>query len=257
MCGVFGFVSNGEAVDFKRLRKIAIDTESRGAHAHGIAWIDGEGRLRRYKSPGRISKNLGCLELAKDARMIIGHCRYATHGAYEQNENNHPHPADGGWIVHNGIVHNYAHLARLYDLPVVSECDSEVLGLLLEVHDGSLLERSRTMVREATGGMVVLGLWARPARMLIARRGRPLHVMRDVNHNVYLASLPNALENPERLRENTVRVVRAREGKLCQRILEVEPCRESQRENDPPLGRDSRRYSFAAKDAQQRWWASE
>ena len=84
---------------------------ARGPHAFGFAWLDWEGRLRMFKQTGKITSNLGLLRMMKNARIIVGHCRYATHGAPENNLNNHPHPADGGWIVHNGVVSNHEELA--------------------------------------------------------------------------------------------------------------------------------------------------
>ena len=70
--------------------------------------------------------------MARNARMLVGHCRWATHGDPRNNLNNHPHPADGGWIVHNGVVHNHEDLRRRVRPLAVTECDSEVLGLLIE-----------------------------------------------------------------------------------------------------------------------------
>src|SRR5438270_12970439 len=145
MCGVFGFVSrdNGK-VNLEVLGQIAEVTERRGPHAFGFAWIDRRGRLKCYKQTGRITDHLGLLLMAADARMLVGHCRFATQGSPDDNINNHPHPADGGWLVHNGQVRNYRELVDLFDLYPVSACDSEVLGLLIEQAKGGTLERCRS-----------------------------------------------------------------------------------------------------------------
>jgi glucosamine 6-phosphate synthetase-like amidotransferase/phosphosugar isomerase protein len=143
MCGVFGFVAKDDekTIDLPTLKRIAVDTESRGPHAWGMAWIDSRGRLNCFKQTGRVSQALGLLAMARDARALIGHCRFATQGDPANNLNNHPFAADGGWIVHNGIIRGYEQLVADFDLHPVTECDSEALALLIEKLDGSLLER--------------------------------------------------------------------------------------------------------------------
>jgi glucosamine 6-phosphate synthetase-like amidotransferase/phosphosugar isomerase protein len=205
MCGVFGFVNhNGGRPDLRTLERIALVTERRGPHAFGFAWIDSRGRLKMYKQAGRISQNLGLLSLARDARMLIGHCRYATQGTPANNANNHPHPADGGWIIHNGQIPHYRQLLEAFDLWPVSDCDSEVLGLLIEESRGSLFRRCREAARLASPTaeagtlfgrsmpFAMLGLWARPARLVAIRKGNPLHASR-VREGQYLASLAEGL----------------------------------------------------------------
>jgi glucosamine 6-phosphate synthetase-like amidotransferase/phosphosugar isomerase protein len=205
MCGVFGFVSrDGGKLNLSTLGRIAVATERRGPHAFGFAWIDRWGRLHCYKQTGRISDHLGLLTLAADARMLIGHCRFATQGDPANNLNNHPHAADGGWIVHNGQVRNYEELLGAFDLYPVSACDSEVLGLLMERQHGSVLDRCRAAVRAvcpeeepgslfgARSPLVLLGLWPRPDRLVAVRHGNPLHLGKT-DHGLYLASLADGL----------------------------------------------------------------
>jgi glucosamine 6-phosphate synthetase-like amidotransferase/phosphosugar isomerase protein len=205
MCGVFGFVGRNRApLDLQTLGRIALATERRGPHAFGFAWIDRRGRLKCYKQTGRISDHLGLLALARDARMLVGHCRFATQGSPDDNINNHPHPADGGWIVHNGQVRNYQQLVDAFDLYPVSACDSEVLGLLIERGTGTALDRCCAAVRAASEEqepgtlfgcnqpLVLLGLWPRPDRLVAVRRGNPLHYCKT-EQGYYLASLPDSL----------------------------------------------------------------
>jgi glucosamine 6-phosphate synthetase-like amidotransferase/phosphosugar isomerase protein len=213
MCGVFGFVSEDGGrdgrVNLEVLRRIALVTERRGPHAFGFAWIDRRGRLKMYKQRGRIGQHLNLLSMAADARMLIGHCRFATQGSPDDNINNHPHPADGGWIVHNGQLPDYEGLVGEHDLYPVSACDSEVLGLLIEEGKGNVLERCRTAVRVASPEpepepepdslfsgpqpLVLLGLWPRPDRLVAIRRGNPLHLGRVSAEGCYLASLADGL----------------------------------------------------------------
>jgi glucosamine 6-phosphate synthetase-like amidotransferase/phosphosugar isomerase protein len=196
MCGVFGFVSyDGKGPAVGQLQRIAAVTMSRGPHAFGFAWLDGRGRLHSFKQSGRIVDSIGLLALAADARMLIGHCRFATHGDPANNLNNHPHPADGGWIVHNGVIRNYERIVQRNDFFPVSECDSEVLGLLIEEAEGTLAERCAAAVGEAGDGpLALLGLWSRPGRLVAMRSGNPLHVgeVKD-GTRYYLGSLAGGL----------------------------------------------------------------
>jgi glucosamine 6-phosphate synthetase-like amidotransferase/phosphosugar isomerase protein len=215
MCGVFGFVSrDGGKVNLDVLGRIAEVTERRGPHAFGFAWIDRRGRTKCFKQTGRISDHLGLLMMAADARLLVGHCRFATQGSSEDNINNHPHPADGGWIVHNGVIREYARLVDWFDLYPVSGCDSEVLGLLIEQGAGNVLDRCRSAVRVASPDagtlfgqpLVLLGLWPRPDRLVAVRRGNPLHFGRT-EQGYYLASLADGLPGEvHAIKDNTARL---------------------------------------------------
>jgi glucosamine 6-phosphate synthetase-like amidotransferase/phosphosugar isomerase protein len=179
-------------VDPRILRTIAVATESRGRHSWGLAWIDSKGRMHCYKQSGRISDSLGILAMADDARLLIGHCRYATQGDPGNNLNNHPHPCDGGWIVHNGMIPEYHSLVWTRELFPVSRCDSEVLGLLIEQADGALIDRCTFAAQTATRSpLVLLGLW-KPGRLVAVRNGNPLH-LGTTKHGFYLASLTKGL----------------------------------------------------------------
>ena len=190
MCGVFGYIAKdkGARPDMRRLARIARVTEQRGRDAFGFAWLDGKGRMRSFRQEGRISDYLGLLDMAADARMLIGHCRLATNGDPASNINNHPHAVDGGWLVHNGVIGNHLEIRQRHDLWASSECDSEVLGLLIEHLPGSVASRCAKAVQACRPGpLVMLGLW-KPGRLVAVRRGNPLHVGDDVS-GTYLASL--------------------------------------------------------------------
>jgi glucosamine--fructose-6-phosphate aminotransferase (isomerizing) len=177
----------------EHLARIARVTETRGSHAWGMAWIDGRGIMKSFKQTGPVTDSLALLRMAADARVLIGHCRYATQGNPENNLNNHPHPCDGGWIVHNGMIPNYDQLLRKHTLHPNSDCDSEVLGLLIEQFGGSIAERMTSAVGcvRPHQPLVVLGLW-KPGRLLAVRRGNPLSIG-ETKRGTYLASLPEGL----------------------------------------------------------------
>jgi glutamine---fructose-6-phosphate transaminase (isomerizing) len=187
MCGVFGFVSyDSQGPDLKRLARIAEVTMARGPHAFGFAWLDWSGRLKMFKRTGRIVDHLALLAMAANARVLVGHCRWATHGDPANNLNNHPHPADGGWLVHNGVVTNHEELAAEYDLYPVTDCDSEVLGLLIAASRGSLSARcaaTANVARVGPPGAASCGAVGQPAVGGMVRGGE----------RYYLGSLPDEL----------------------------------------------------------------
>ncbi len=193
MCGIFGFItSDGRGPDIHRLRRLALVTQTRGAHAFGLAWLDADGAIETFKTPGPASDHLDELERCRDAVIMVGHCRYATHGSPLDNRNNHPHPAGAGQIVHNGVVQNYEWLVRHHRLDPKTQCDSEVLALLMTRCPGTIAQRSAWAAGQAMGDLALLGIWRRPARLLVARRGRPLHFGQTLT-GFYFASLSEGL----------------------------------------------------------------
>ena len=161
--------------------------------------------------------------MASDAEILIGHCRYATHGSPEDNSNNHPFPCDGGWLVHNGVIMNDEQLLEARDLHRVGECDSEALALTIEDIEGGLLERVVDSIDLTTGSLAIAALWSRPRQLVLARRGNPLW-RSDTNGRTYFASRPDALpgsakplvDNRTQLitfgKENHVRHVRSKDA---------------------------------------------
>jgi glucosamine 6-phosphate synthetase-like amidotransferase/phosphosugar isomerase protein len=132
------------------------------------------------------------LEVCKHAQIVVGHCRWATHGSPSDNRNNHPHVAGRGLIVHNGVITNYLDLIRRFDLQPKTECDSEVIGLLMARLPGRLRKRAELTACEIEGRMTVLGLWTNPGRLLVCRYDNPL-AFGETDDGIYFASLPDAL----------------------------------------------------------------
>lgn len=194
MCGIFGFISTaGEGPSIPRLRNLALVTQSRGMHAFGLAWAGRDGSIGTWKSPGAAHTHLDELEACRTAVAMIGHCRFATHGHPEENSNNHPHAAHkGGVFVHNGVIRNDRELVDEFDLAPETSCDSEVFGMLLRQERGSPLDRAMMATSLIEGNLAILGLWANPVRLLVARRGNPLH-WGEGGRGLYFASLPKGL----------------------------------------------------------------
>lgn len=193
MCGIFGFISkNGHGPDVARLQRIAIETQTRGHHAFGLAWLDANRKLHTFKRPGPATAALDDLERVRNAVIVLGHCRWATHGSPTDNRNNHPHRAGRGWLVHNGVVHNHIRLVQEYELAPRTQCDSEILGLLLARMHGPLEVRAARTAEVAIGPLAILGVWTNPARLLVVRRGKPLSIG-ETDDGSYFGSLAGEL----------------------------------------------------------------
>ncbi len=216
MCGIFGFVTRqGEGPEIARLRRLALVTQTRGEHAFGLAWLNAEGRIETFKRPGPAQAHIEELDRCRDALIVIGHCRYATHGSPADNRNNHPHPVGTGQFVHNGVVHNHEDLIERYGLRPKTQCDSEVLGLLMNRCPGTANERAAWAANQALGDLAMLAVWRKPARLLVARRGRPLHFGQG-RDGYYFASLPDGLPGrPQAVTDRTSRVLAYQGGQLA------------------------------------------
>ena len=215
MCGIFGFISiDGRGPDVSRLRRLALITQGRGAHAFGLAWLAEDGDIQVFKRPGPAQDYLDELDRCRDAVAVVGHCRFATHGSPTDNRNNHPHADGGGYFVHNGVILNRYQLVRQHRLTQRTRCDSEVLGLLMARCPGSIVRRSVWAANQVEGGLAMMGLWRAPARMLLCRRGRPLCFGLS-RRGCYVASLPDGL--PGRVRSvanRSARVLVYKDGSL-------------------------------------------
>ena len=106
MCGIVGYIGKGNVYDIliKGLHRL----EYRGYDSAGIALVDKDGKLKVYKTKGKVS-NLEdyCRDKNIQAGAGIAHTRWATHGE-PSDTNAHPHYSEDGnlALVHNGTIEN-------------------------------------------------------------------------------------------------------------------------------------------------------
>ena len=141
MCGIVGVIgkSNTTEILLNGLEKLAY----RGYDSAGIYFNIQTGQDYLVKEPGKISVLQAAVGPEVQGTIGVGHTRWATHGVASQ-ANAHPHvSADGRfYLVHNGVLTNYAELRATYlaDVQFASETDTEVAVQLIAkiAHDDQL-----------------------------------------------------------------------------------------------------------------------
>lgn len=112
MCGIVGYIGNRDVIGI--LTEGLRNLEYRGYDSSGIA-INNDKKIRVYKAEGKLQNLVDLLKEhaseVKNAKIGIGHIRWATHGAPTEL-NAHPHTCSCGKlvIVHNGIIENFKEL---------------------------------------------------------------------------------------------------------------------------------------------------
>ncbi|MDE6667708.1 MAG: glutamine--fructose-6-phosphate transaminase (isomerizing) [Clostridia bacterium] len=173
MCGIIGYIGGGDAAEtvlggLKRL-------EYRGYDSAGAAFLS-DGKIQIMKKQGRVEK-LAPLLKGVQARVGIGHTRWATHGV-PSDINAHPHRAGGIAIVHNGIIENYAELkAQLIagGAKFLSDTDSEVVAHLLQKnYNGDLVCALYETVKLLKGSYALMAICEGEQKIAVARHKSPL-----------------------------------------------------------------------------------
>ncbi|MBQ9940741.1 MAG: glutamine--fructose-6-phosphate transaminase (isomerizing) [Clostridia bacterium] len=135
MCGIIGYTGSENAVP--RLLEGLRTLEYRGYDSAGIAIFSEKNSLTGIKSKGRIENLEAKLSYFPDASVShcgIGHTRWATHGE-PSDINSHPHGTPRVYIVHNGIIENYAELKDFLisqGYTFSSQTDTEAAALMID-----------------------------------------------------------------------------------------------------------------------------
>lgn len=131
MCGIVGIIGkSARDVVLNGLKKL----EYRGYDSAGIYLNDLNGHEYLTKAVGRIQNLEDKLSDNEQGLVGIGHTRWATHGK-PSIANSHPHYSSDKrfYLVHNGVIENYAELKEKYlsDVSFNSDTDTEVVVQLI------------------------------------------------------------------------------------------------------------------------------
>ena len=136
MCGISGFsLKASSTINARELAHALLsEIESRGGHASGFAFSANK-KMGFYKDAVR-GGQLPLRTLPRDAKTVILHTRFSTHGPESENENNHPvmSPDMSVAVTHNGVISNHEKIRdQLGEIgQTLPEVDTAVIPALLQ-----------------------------------------------------------------------------------------------------------------------------
>ncbi|MFT7005468.1 MAG: glucosamine--fructose-6-phosphate aminotransferase (isomerizing), partial [Sulfurimonas sp.] len=193
MCGIVGYI--GE----KNTKQILLDglkeLEYRGYDSAGIAVLQ-NGQFSNYKAVGKL---VNLEEKTKDFvtngfAVGIGHTRWATHGKPTEL-NAHPHQGECSYVVHNGIIENYATLKKellASGVTFLSQTDTEVIVHVFErnlkVCESAFEAFSKTLKELEGAYAILLTTKSEPETIFFAKHGSPMLVGINAENEKFFAS---------------------------------------------------------------------
>jgi glucosamine--fructose-6-phosphate aminotransferase (isomerizing) len=198
MCGIVGYIGKDQAVGVVLDGLLAL--EYRGYDSAGLAVVSGNSS-ELVKRVGRVQSLIDEVKAVDiSGNLAIGHTRWATHGV-PSLANAHPHSNSDQtiFVVHNGIIENYAELkAKLTSegYKFVSETDTEVIPHLIDYYLKSANNFEQALyaaLRDLSGAYAIAVITTlEPNKLYAARVSSPLVI--GVGEQEYiLASDPTAL----------------------------------------------------------------
>ena len=181
MCGIASYIGTGTSIN--KLMYLMHDNDSRGGHSSG-AYIDD----KMYKCTEESGNLLSIIDKS-NAKLFIGHTRYATHGV-KTAENTHPYKIGKYIGCHNGVLSNFEQLCidNNIDTPDV---DSKAIYLLMDNLQTPKEKRYETLGMHSG---TINAVWTESdGNMYVYRRNNPLFRLRQ-DGGIYFSSLKEGLE---------------------------------------------------------------
>ncbi|MCX6076363.1 MAG: glutamine--fructose-6-phosphate transaminase (isomerizing) [Campylobacterales bacterium] len=193
MCGIVGYIGN------KNTKEILLEglkeLEYRGYDSAGIAVLQGE-NFESFKAVGKLvnleekTKNF----VTQNFAVGIGHTRWATHGKPTEL-NAHPHLGESSYVVHNGIIENYAELKKELmreGVTFLSQTDTEVIVHQFEKNlktHATPFEAFSQTIKELKGAYAILLVTkSKSDSIFFAKHGSPMIIGKNSENEKYFAS---------------------------------------------------------------------
>ncbi|MDX9813383.1 MAG: glutamine--fructose-6-phosphate transaminase (isomerizing) [Sulfurimonadaceae bacterium] len=198
MCGIVGYIGKNDTKEvlLSGLREL----EYRGYDSAGIAVLE-DGVFSNFKAVGKLinleekTKNF----TTKNFSIGIGHTRWATHGKPTEL-NAHPHLGEFSYVVHNGIIENYAELKKELlssGVSFLSQTDTEVIVHQFEKNTKTTSDTfsafSKTIDELDGAYAVLLATKNSDDTIFFAKHGSPMIVGKNEQGEVFFGSSDTAL----------------------------------------------------------------
>ncbi|HFB53244.1 MAG TPA: glutamine--fructose-6-phosphate transaminase (isomerizing) [Sulfurimonas autotrophica] len=193
MCGIVGYIGKKDTKEI--LLEGLKELEYRGYDSAGIAVLS-NGTFNSFKATGKL---VNLQEKTKDFHtdkfaVGIGHTRWATHGKPTEL-NAHPHIGSNSYVVHNGIIENYAELKKelISDgVTFLSQTDTEVIVHQFEKNlknAKTAFEAFKKTISELEGAYAILLVTKEEEeKIFFAKNGSPMLVGINEEGEKYFAS---------------------------------------------------------------------
>ena len=193
MCGIVGYVGekNSKEILLGGLKEL----EYRGYDSAGIAVLQ-DGEFDSFKAIGKlVNLEEKTAAFTTDKFSVgIGHTRWATHGKPTEL-NAHPHIGENSYVVHNGIIENYAELKKELiseGVNFLSQTDTEVIVHQFEKNlklSKSAFEAFSKTINELQGAYAILLVTkGEDEKIFFAKHGSPMLVGVNAENEKYFAS---------------------------------------------------------------------
>jgi len=193
MCGIVGYLGekNSKEILLNGLKEL----EYRGYDSAGIAVLQDD-KFNSFKAIGKLvnleekTKNF----ITDKFSIGIGHTRWATHGKPTEL-NAHPQLGSESYVVHNGIIENYAALKKeliAEGVTFLSQTDTEVIVHQFEKNlkrESSAFEAFQKTVLELEGAYAILLVTkSQKKTIFFAKNGSPMLVGVNTENEKFFAS---------------------------------------------------------------------